>query len=213
MNISRNVIRDLLPAYVAGEASADTRALLETALAADAELRAEATVIGTVPGSDVAPPAALGLDALKRTQRLLRRRALLAGFSIFFSTLPLAMVDRPWGIAGRLGETACLLVAAAGWVLFLKNAALLHAAGLDGPRSSRATMAWYFATAIFAFSVMFVVQDWTAMDLGNWTILIVMLFWTPVLWIGRRLGQVWDPLEIPVVQSLETLTRDSDESV
>src|SRR5689334_6710479 len=135
MNVSKEVIRDLLPVYVAGEASADTRAVVESALGGDADLRNEAAMIGTVPAVGVTPPAALGLDTLKRTQRLLRRRALLAGFSVFFSTFPLAIVDRSWGLAGRLGQTACLLVAAAGWILFLRNAARLHTVGLEGPRS------------------------------------------------------------------------------
>src|SRR5215831_8043776 len=134
MNISKEVIRDLLPAYVAGEASEDTRVLLESALAEDAELRTEATMLGTVPSASATPPGDLGLETLKRTQRLLRRRALLAGFSVFFSTFPLVLFHRGWGLAGPSGQTACLLIAAAGWVLFLKNAARMHAVGLDAPR-------------------------------------------------------------------------------
>jgi anti-sigma factor RsiW len=39
MNLSKNVIRDLLPAYVAGEASQETCELVKRALATDAELR------------------------------------------------------------------------------------------------------------------------------------------------------------------------------
>ena len=48
MKISKDVIRDLLAVYVAGEASADTRAIVESALAGDADLRSEAAMIGTV---------------------------------------------------------------------------------------------------------------------------------------------------------------------
>jgi len=114
MNISKEIIRDLLPVYVAGESSPDTRALVENALAADADLRQEAAILGTIQSAGLTPPAALGFDTLKRTQRLLRRRALLAGFSVFFSTFPLAMVYRSWGLAGHLGQIASLLLAAAG---------------------------------------------------------------------------------------------------
>jgi hypothetical protein len=210
MNISKEVIRDLLPAYVAGEASAETRALMENALAGDAGLRDEAATIGTVPPADVTPPANLGIDALRRTQRLLRRRTLLVGFSVFFSTFPLAVVGRPWGLAGRLGETACLLVAAAGWALFLKNAARLHALGLEGPRSPHPVMAWYCATTVFATSALFCVQDWTGLDLGAWTALFLLLFWTPVYWIGRRLHQLRASPEIREVESLLTLAREPD---
>jgi len=38
MNITRNVILDLLPLYVANEVSADTRALVEKYLETDSEL-------------------------------------------------------------------------------------------------------------------------------------------------------------------------------
>ena len=38
MEITRNVILDLLPLYLAGEVSADTRALIETYLETDPEL-------------------------------------------------------------------------------------------------------------------------------------------------------------------------------
>ena len=42
MNVSRNVIHDLVPLYLADEASADTRALIEEFLAADPELAGQA---------------------------------------------------------------------------------------------------------------------------------------------------------------------------
>jgi len=41
MEITRNVINDLLPAYLAGEASADTRALIEEFLRRDPELASQ----------------------------------------------------------------------------------------------------------------------------------------------------------------------------
>ena len=217
MNISKEVIRDLLPVYVAGEASADTRAVVESALAGDADLRNEAAMIGTVPAVHATPPAALGLDTLKRTQRLLRRRALLAGFSVFFSTFPLAMVDRSWGLVGHLGQAACLLVAAAGWALFLKNAARLHAAGLESPRSPHPKFAWACATIVFATSFWLSIQDWTGRDLGWWgaacSIGILLLFWIPVYRIGRRLRQLPASSEVGEIESLLALARDPDAHV
>ena len=217
MNISKEIIRDLLPVYVAGEASADTRAVVESALAGDANLRNEAAIIGTIPSAGLTPPAALGLDTLKRTQRLLRRRALLAGFSVFFSTLPLAMVYRPWGLAGHLGQTACLLLAAAGWALFLRNAVRLHTVGLEGPRSPHPQFAWACATIVFATSVDLSVLDWTSLDPGwwgaAWTMGFLLLFWIPVYRIGRRLRQLPASSEIQEVESLLAVARDPDASV
>ena len=57
MSISKNVIRDLLPVYAAGEASEDTRALVAEACASDPELLAEVTSLGAVPIPEAAPPA------------------------------------------------------------------------------------------------------------------------------------------------------------
>jgi len=217
MDISNNVIRDLLPVYAAGEASADTRAVVESALESDPGLRQEAAIIRNIPAADLTadltPPSALGLDTLKRTQRLLRRRALLVGFSVFFSTFPLVMVGRSWGLVGRLGETACLLMAAAGWALFLKNAARLHTAGLEGPPSPHPQFAWTCATIVFATSALFIVQDWTGLDLGRWTMGILLLFWIPVHLIGRRLRQLRASVEMQDVESLLAVARDPDASL
>ena len=38
MNISREVVKDLIPVYLAGDASADTRTLVESYLKTDPEL-------------------------------------------------------------------------------------------------------------------------------------------------------------------------------
>jgi hypothetical protein len=89
MNITRDVITDLWPVYEAGEASADTRALVEAFLRDDPELGRLLRAEG--PGLPVAAPA-LRLDAdrviLARTQRLIRRRKWLLGLALFFTMLP-----------------------------------------------------------------------------------------------------------------------------
>ena len=212
MNISKEVIRDLLPAYVAGEASGDTRALVESALAEDAALRAEAAMLGTVPAEQAAPPGDLGLETLKRTQRLLRRRAVVAGFSIFFSTFSLALFDRGWGLAGPLGQTACLLLAAAGWALFFRNAVRMHVAGLDAPRTPHPVLAWYLATTVYATAALLNVQEWTGHDMGLWSLPFIVIFWLPVYWLGRRLHQLRASSELRGEQyeSLLKLAKDPD---
>ena len=48
MNITRNVILDLLPLYVANEVSADTRALVEKYLETDSELANVAKQLATM---------------------------------------------------------------------------------------------------------------------------------------------------------------------
>ena len=83
MNITRDVITDLLPLYLAGEASGDTRALLEEYLRENPEFAStvrEATARGAVL-LDSAPVSGLATDqekaTLERVRRFNRRRTLL----------------------------------------------------------------------------------------------------------------------------------------
>jgi len=58
MTVTRDVIYDLLPSYFSGDASADTRALVEQHLAADPELKKMAERFGKlIPASGGAPPS------------------------------------------------------------------------------------------------------------------------------------------------------------
>jgi len=56
MEITRNVIQDLLPLYLAGEASADTSALVEKYLETDPELAKMAQQAATTGLSEVPVP-------------------------------------------------------------------------------------------------------------------------------------------------------------
>lgn len=56
MEITRNVIQDLLPLYLAGEASADTAALVETYLETDPELAKIAEQAATTGLAEVPTP-------------------------------------------------------------------------------------------------------------------------------------------------------------
>ena len=77
--VTRNVVADLWPVYESGEASADTRALVEEFLAADPEFAR--TLRSDVPGLQPAmsiPPDAETI-ALQRTRELVRGNAWLRG--------------------------------------------------------------------------------------------------------------------------------------
>src|SRR5262245_10395731 len=90
MRVTRDVITDLMPAYVSGEASPDTRALVEEFLAGDPELKR----IFEQGGKDMltAVPITLAPDHEKRTldraRRLLRLRDLLIALTFFFIAVP-----------------------------------------------------------------------------------------------------------------------------
>jgi anti-sigma factor RsiW len=136
MNITRDIVRDLLTLYLAGEASADTRALVEDWLKTDPELasHAERARRTELPGVD-APPPTLEKRALDRTRRHLRWRMILLGAAVYFSTLPLSVTFNSRGFNGLLlddwlGRGIALAVAAALWLIFFRTSRRLAKSGL-----------------------------------------------------------------------------------
>ena len=108
MRITRDIVNDLLPAYLAGDASRDTGALLEELSAADPEIgeliesaRRERTDV-MFQTSPSLPPN-LERDVVTRTRKLLRRRAWTLGLALFFTFLPLTFAFH--------GETMTFLMA------------------------------------------------------------------------------------------------------
>jgi anti-sigma factor RsiW len=84
MNITRDVITDLLPAYFSGEASADTRAIVEEFFANDPEFERRWQ---DAENRLAAPPLdpALEQTALKRAKRLLRIQTVLLALASTFT--------------------------------------------------------------------------------------------------------------------------------
>ncbi len=124
MKISRDVVTDLLPAYFSGEASADTRALVEDFLKQQPEFArrvqedwtaAQVAPVTLTPNAEMA--------ALSRTKRLLRWRSLVLGFAMFFTGVPLAFklghngAQWLWSDFPQ-GAVVSGLLAAAFWVAF-----------------------------------------------------------------------------------------------
>jgi len=103
MKVTRDVVKDLLPVYSAGEASSDTRALVEDWLRTDAELarQVERADRITLPEAPALPPT-LEKHALDRTRRHFRRRSVFLGFTIYVSTLPLSITFGSKGYEGLL---------------------------------------------------------------------------------------------------------------
>lgn len=91
MNLSRDVLRDLIALVEAGEASADTRALVAERLAADPELareveRARNTVLPPTPP----PPPSAEKRSLDATRKLLKERTSTLAVAVLFTLLPLS---------------------------------------------------------------------------------------------------------------------------
>ena len=93
MNVTGEVILDLLPVYLAGEASPATRVLVEEFLRQDPELGRDVRRQMVENLAAVAPPSLppdLELSALRRTRGLIFWQRRLFGFAILFSLLPLS---------------------------------------------------------------------------------------------------------------------------
>ena len=114
MNVTRNVIIDLLPLYVAGEVSPDSRALVDEYLKGDPELAESARSTNFETLSHARPSADIELRALRRTRSLLGWQRWLMAWAIAFTLLPLSSVfyvehgqvqhqflmsEHPWAIA------------------------------------------------------------------------------------------------------------------
>lgn len=87
MNVTRDVVRDLLPAYFGGEATEDTRRLVEEFFRSDPDFErqareqgAEMQLVGSVaqPSAD----AAQETSALARVHRILKRKRRLFGIAL-----------------------------------------------------------------------------------------------------------------------------------
>lgn len=92
MNVTENVIHDLLPAYLAGEVSADTVALVEEFLRGRPDLArtVEALRANPLPDARVALSPTQEKETLNMTKQLLRWRGILMGLAIFLTLLPLS---------------------------------------------------------------------------------------------------------------------------
>ena len=93
MSIPKEVILDLLPIYLAGEASPATRAWLEEYLAQDTELADRVRRQRTEGFNQALPPLPpeLELRAVRRTRRMMTLLRWLFGLGMAFSAIALAL--------------------------------------------------------------------------------------------------------------------------
>jgi predicted anti-sigma-YlaC factor YlaD len=97
MNVSREVIQDLLPLYLAGEASVASRALVEEHLSRDPEMAERVHRLGaagfpSLSSQELRPE--LELESLRRTRGLLTTLRWLFGLGIACTAFGLAMEFR-----------------------------------------------------------------------------------------------------------------------
>ncbi len=91
MNVTRDVVRDLLTLCAAGDASADSRALVEEYLRRDPALRAEADALEAESRLPAVPPVAAATAeklALEKTRQLMKTRTSTLAVAVLFTVLP-----------------------------------------------------------------------------------------------------------------------------
>ena len=138
MNITREIVKDLLPLYAAGEASVETRAAVEAWLGTDPELArlVEALRSDAAPAPATPVTPASGQAALAATKALLRRRTWLMALALFFTGLPLSFVFDSEGLRflmlrdAPLVSLTCLATAVGLWIAFGVVARRLRVTGL-----------------------------------------------------------------------------------
>ena len=139
MNITTNVIHDLLPVYLSGEASPDTVALVDDFLRRDPVLAGAVDTMrtGALPNLSAALPPTREKETLDRTRRLLRWRGILLALATFLTLLPLSFRFDDnritWTFLGDAPPSAAAFVAVAAlasWVAFLSVRRRLHSTGL-----------------------------------------------------------------------------------
>ena len=121
MKITRDVITDLLPLYEAGEASQDTRNLVETFLQGDPEFTRLVRAQKSSLGEPLQPALSQGVEmkTLQKTRALLKKRTYFMAFAIVFSLSAFSFSFGPQGVHWLWAETPILsLVFLASGILF-----------------------------------------------------------------------------------------------
>ena len=143
MEITRNIIQDLLPLYLAGEASPETRVLVEEFLARDPALAAEAarqksgSVEKILAGGTIMPlPQDHEAETLARTRAKLQRTAWILALAIAFTLVPFSFTfdngHITWMMVRDVPRMAFAYWAAAAgsWIAYFIKRHRLRSAGL-----------------------------------------------------------------------------------
>jgi hypothetical protein len=138
MKVTRDVILDLLPLYLANEGSEDTRALVKTFLEQDAELAQRVNEKpNELPFAKTPVPLTKEheMQTLEQTKILLRLRSIRLGVAIFFSFAPLtgfSVAGQSWSMLRDFpaGAFACAIVAVVTWIDYFALRRKLRPTGL-----------------------------------------------------------------------------------
>jgi hypothetical protein len=113
MNVTKEIITDLFPLYVANECSKDSRALVEQYLQDNPHQAEELRrVMNTpLPGGTTPLAGSEEVRSLREARRRVRRQSFVLGLAVFFSLLPfsfLATSERVYWLFRESPSTAII---------------------------------------------------------------------------------------------------------
>ena len=125
MNVTKDIINDLIPLYVANDCSADTRTLVEEYLQQHPQEAVELQrIINTAVPDAVLPAKNLDeVRAFREARRRLRLRSSVMALAIFFSLAPMSsFVDdrRSWWMLRDAPGTALIyaMIGVVFWIIY-----------------------------------------------------------------------------------------------
>jgi len=137
MKITRDVITDLLPVYLAGEASNDTRSLVEEYLKENPEFGKRITEQETpLEHSSIKIRKETEMQTLEKTKKILSQRSLYLGFAIFSTLFPASIRGSSeegirWMWEGTpIIPIASVLIAILMWILYANTNRKLNGSDL-----------------------------------------------------------------------------------
>jgi hypothetical protein len=177
--VTKDMVRDLLPVYLAGDASADTRAVVEKFLAQDPELRQIVEAAGAYSLPSLEAPASLEARSLERTRRLLGRKNFWLGFALIFTFAP--RILKPFWFSDLV-----MLIGLAGWAPFLMACKALGATGLEAGQGWVPRLLWAVVGAQIGAAAGYLIQQ----QIGGTNYLMPCVTLGLALWIGEKLHQI-----------------------
>jgi anti-sigma factor RsiW len=139
MNITQDVVTDLLPAYLSGEASTDTQAVVEEFMNGNPQFAAIVHAARRGLGEPALPDqramaADLERDAVSRTRAVIHRQRRLLAFAVVLTLMPLSFTFGAEGVRFLLRDeprsAVFWLPAACLWFTYLRMQRRLAATGL-----------------------------------------------------------------------------------
>jgi hypothetical protein len=120
MTVTRSVILDLWPIYASGDASNDTRALVEAFLRDDPQFAQQLSHDPSIPEMPPALPPDVEAEAFVRVRRRLGGYPVLLNLAISFTCFAFGRIvaDTSWDVSPR-NFIVTALIAVAFWIAFL----------------------------------------------------------------------------------------------